>query len=448
MRLLLSWSVLGVALLVWAAPAVAQAPRPERPYRGLFGSGTGDAGQLLTATASVGAGFDDNVLADALGRSTPVVSSAARAGTVTTMSAGLAYSVETDAMTMGLSAGSSARYYPGNSTKFVRGSQGRMTLGMSPRTGTSVALGLSVASQPYQFSSLYPLIFEQVGEAPIPDLDIVATSETYVSYGGSASVSQRVSRRLSFGASYAQRRADRNALVNSIGEVRDGREGQFINQTAGAGLTYNIGRGLDVRSGYTYGEARYGDERTREHHSIDAGVNYNRSLSISRRTVLSFATGSSGVRSEERLRFMLTGNVALQHEIGRTWNAQVGYSRQVLINETWPEPVLADSVSVGVGGLITRRVQFVAVARGALGRLGVDRNAPGFDSAHASASINYALGRFVNLGVTYSYYQQHFGEGMRLSQRTLTSADRQSVRATVNMWAPLFQRARRSNAAR
>jgi outer membrane translocation and assembly module TamA len=53
-----------VATLVVAAPAGAQTPRSERPYRGLFAGDTGNAQQLLTLSASLGGGYDDNIFAN------------------------------------------------------------------------------------------------------------------------------------------------------------------------------------------------------------------------------------------------------------------------------------------------------------------------------------------------------------------------------------------------
>ncbi len=60
-RLLL---VVPVLAALAAAPAFAQISRPERPYRGLFGGGggSGEYEQSLTASLSLGGGYDGNVL--------------------------------------------------------------------------------------------------------------------------------------------------------------------------------------------------------------------------------------------------------------------------------------------------------------------------------------------------------------------------------------------------
>ena len=428
----LHWSALGVAVLVAATPALAQAPRPERPYRGLFGSGTGDAGQLLTASGSVGTGWDNDVVADIVGNSGGVTEGGSRSGTVASVSGALAYSYDTDPMSVGLSVGTSARYYPGNTTDLVRGTQARATVGASPRPGTSLSMNLSVAHQPYQLSSLFPVVFEpELGEPPIPDLDLISTPDLYLRYSADLGFSQRMSRRASFQASYTQHRAERGDVA-----------GAFSNQIAGAGLTYNLGKGLDARAGYRYGEARFSDGDTREHHAIEAGVDYNRALSISRQTTLSFGTGSTALRSKEELRFIFTGNATLNHEIGRSWNAWVGYARRVHMDETFLEPMVSDGLSVGLEGLISRRLQFNSFARGAIGK-GLERDAPGFDTVHAAATLSYAVTRFMNAGLTYAFYQQRFDEGAQLSVGIPRSADRHSVRATVSLWAPLFQRSRR-----
>ena len=59
--------LLALVAMLWSGSAVAQAPRPERPFRGLFGGGVGNTEQSLTAHASLGGSYDDNLLAEARG---------------------------------------------------------------------------------------------------------------------------------------------------------------------------------------------------------------------------------------------------------------------------------------------------------------------------------------------------------------------------------------------
>ena len=75
-------------------------------------------------------------------------------------------------------------------------------------------------------------------------------------------------------------------------------EFDYISQ--GAGVRYHRGltRNASLRLGYGFGGARYPNATTsaldrRGVHNIDAGVDYGRALSISRRTHFSFTTGSA-----------------------------------------------------------------------------------------------------------------------------------------------------------
>ena len=65
--------------MLLAASAAAQSVRPERPYRGLFASSSSDTEQELALNGSLGSGYDDNILADAQGRTTSSVLPPARA---------------------------------------------------------------------------------------------------------------------------------------------------------------------------------------------------------------------------------------------------------------------------------------------------------------------------------------------------------------------------------
>lgn len=427
-------SIVVVSALVPADGAEAQEWRPERPYRGLFAGGVGESEQLLTATASVGAGWDDNLVADAIGRNVLVsdVNQQFRGG-LSTASAGLAYSLNRARVGVGASAGTTARYYPSLAHRVIRRDYG--SIGTSANLGAGFSAHAAASYQPYTLRSLSPWLFEpRLGDSAIADEDLPASLEHYFAYSGGAGYTRRT-RRQTFSAAYNYR-----ARESSTGAER------FENHGASAGITHAVGKGLDLRLGYGYSEARYGEgDRRFVNHAIDAGVNYNRTLSFTRRTTLSFGTGSSAARSSrnERLRYRATGAARLDHEIGRTWNATLSFNRGLQFVETWPEPVFSDSAVAGVGGLITRRSYFQFTARALRGRGYFSAQGDGIESYAAAAGLNVAVTRYINTGLTYAYYHHQFGNGVSLPPGFAHDFERQSVRAFVSLWAPLFQRARK-----
>jgi hypothetical protein len=426
-----------LSFVLAVSSAEAQDFRSERPYRGLFGSGVADSEQLLRATASLGAGWDDNLVADATGRSVRVsdVSRGFRGG-LGTGSLGLSYSLDKETVGLGASVGTTARYYPGLGSRLIR--RDYATVGTSAVIGGGLTLQGSVAYQPYSLRSMMPgLNAEELGDLSIADEDFPASAEHYVAYAAGADYMRRVTARTTF-----------NALYNYGGRERLNEGGRFDRHIVGGSLSRTLTRDLSLQLGYRFIGAQYGGEQDHVNHVIDAGVNYNRALSFSRRTTLSFSTGTSASRDarNEALRFRATGSARLHHEIGRTWNASVSYDRGLRYMESWPEPVFSDGATAGLTGLLNRRtqVQFVARAMKGRGRLGLTQEGSSdLESLSATAGLTYAVSRHINTGVSYTYYAHQFGSDVPLPPGFARDFDRRSVRAFVSVWAPLFQRARR-----
>src|SRR3972149_6680328 len=87
------------ALLALALPAsdqiVQPTLRPDRPSRGLFGGGVGDASQQLILNVSFGGGFDDDLLAESAGSTfLPPGTQTPRSGQFGFGNTGLNYSVD------------------------------------------------------------------------------------------------------------------------------------------------------------------------------------------------------------------------------------------------------------------------------------------------------------------------------------------------------------------
>ena len=434
MRSLLS-SIVVVSLLACAPAAEAQW-RAERPYRGLFAGGLGETEQLLTVSGSLGTGWDDNLAADLTGQAfRPSDANRQFRGGVSTASATLSYSLNKTAISLGASAGTTARYYPSVDDQIIRREYG--SFGTSMILGGGFTAQADAVYQPYNMRALMPMMFEpRLGDPSIVDEDFPSSLEHYLGYGGNLGYTRRLSPRNTFSAGYNYRGRE---------PVRQSE--RFARHSVGADLSYAVGRGLSLQFGYGYSEALYGRNSSNRYgsHSINANVNYNRALSFSRRTTLSFGTGSTASRRSrnDSMRFRANGSAQLIHEIGRTWSANAAYHRGLQFLESWPEPVFSDSAMAGIGGLVTNRVSAQLTARAIRGRGFQTGDGNRMVSYGAVAGLTFAVTRHINTGLNYSYYVHDFSDRVMPVPGLPDSLDRRSIRAFVSMWAPLFQTARR-----
>jgi len=185
-------------------------------------------------------------------------------------------------------------------------------------------------------------------------------------------------------------------------------------------------------------------------HNFDTGVDYNRALSLTRRTSLAVSTGATAVSQDRVTRFDVIGTVTANREIGRTWGASLSYNRNVRFDEAFLQPVFSDGISAGFGGLINRRLSFhsgMGATRGTIGMSGTSSD-NGFDAVNAFAGLNSAINRYLSLGVNYTFYRYNFEQDPLVVSGLLPHMNRHSINVTLSGWAPVFQRGKRSNASR
>jgi hypothetical protein len=430
--------LLAVLLVPGATESYAQAARPQRPIQGLFGSGYGAADQSLVFGGSLGAGWDDNIFAGSGQRQGGVQDPRrARSGRYGLGSAGLSYGWARDRVQFGASASTTARYYPGTLASIVSSHGGSARFSMRVRQGTRLSAGQSIAYQPRNLLDLFAgLDDDDLGLLPIADEDTAIGLTRHRTLGTSArlSHSHQIDRRSSIYASYG--------YLHRQVSWSDRRYGRH---SVGGGYSRDLTPGLSLRIGYRYNNTRHYGESTVEPlqtHNIDGGVNYNRALSFSRRTTLSFSTGSRAVTNAGRTRFRATGSARLAHQIGRTWSTWVAYTRNVGFIDAFDQPFDYDAATGGIGGMLTRRVQFSASARASYGRLGF-AGGRRYDTFSGTAGVGLPLTRFLSAGASYVFHTYAFGEDVVLPPDMSRSLHRHGVRGTVSLSAPLYTRARR-----
>ena len=312
-----------VAALLCALPVAAQQQgRPERPYRGIFGGGVGDAEQLLTVNFGVSGGYDDNVLANAResggGSLDPRVAKSGGFGEAT---ADLAYALNRTRVGFAASLGTTQRSYTTGGEDFLGSYSGGASGWFQVAKRTRLNVTESSAYQPFLSYSFFPIPAAPEGElveVAEPTFDLAFGRQTQWRHSVLASVTQGLSSRasLTFGAGYETT----DASVTRLDQKNYSGSGRF---------NLTISRGFGVHFGYGYRDARYAaDEQTGRRpvmHNLDIGVDFNRPLSISRRTRLTFGTGSTAMKDYDLAVYRITANATLSHEFRRIWNAALAY---------------------------------------------------------------------------------------------------------------------------
>jgi hypothetical protein len=332
-------------LMLVTATGSAVAQTAGRPYRGLFGSGVGDASQVLSVSASLGGGYDDDVLAEATGEGGVSDPSAARSSGYGSFKGGLRYSLNRRRVSFGVSAGSSVRLYSDEIGGHVATHSVNTGGSFQLARRTSVTLSQRVSYQPFLTILPFPHVFDpDLGDIPPPQPELATADTAYIVYSSSANLSQQLSRRGSLGVSYSYSKSD---------FTHD--EAHFSTQTGGVRYSHALAKGLGAYVGYSYTDAQHTNGNNVTGQGLDAGIDYSRALSVSRHTTLTFGTGSTAVTDGVFTQYYVTGNASLAHQIGRTWSASLTYARSAQFLEAFSEPYFADTAAAGLTGLLHRR---------------------------------------------------------------------------------------------
>ncbi len=220
---------------------------------------------------------------------------------------------------------------------------------------------------------------------------------------------------------------------------------------AGVRFVREITRNTSLHLGYAYRMGRYDYLDTRSpytSHEIDAGVDYARSFTFWRRTTFAFTTGSSILADQplgtdvvgNHTRVFVNGTATLVREFLRSWSARAQYTRGVNYLDGFAAPILADSATFGVGGLLTRRITANAGGSASFGHVGLRRGRE--DNAYTTwtmfSAMNIALTRHLATFVNYFYYRYDIQSGVVLPTGIPAGYHRNGLRAGLKVWVPII----------
>ena len=425
-----------------STPVLAQRPlaRPERPSRALFGGGVGATEQLLKVDFMLGAGYDDDLSAEATGSAGTELPARERAsGTFGSLSGSISYAWNKELFKLNTSVSLDSRYYPHQARNFLSSYGAAVGGAYTPSERTSFSFNQTFSYLPYYSQAFFPPVYDtELGNVLLIPPTIAEQREEYFVSGTDLQFARGLSARTNLMAGYGYH--------TTTFSVRP----DFTDQTAMIAISHAIGRGLALRGGYSVTDAQYRTPGSPDHvrnGAFNGGLDFNRALSLTRRTRLQFNTGLAVTGNEAGNQYNVIGDAKLTREIGRTWHAGAAYSRSVQLSAFYPEPVLSDSAMFSYGGMVNRRVQCSASAGLSSGTVGVSVGDNSLLSLTAGGAVQVGLTRNLGLTVNYTYYRHTYGDAIVLPPGALRQFDRQSVSAQLAVWAPLMQR-RRANASR
>jgi hypothetical protein len=449
-----------LAMIMAALPTRAFAQM--RPFEGLFGTDTSRQHSLVFNFSLYG-GYDDNVVGS--GQSGGTASRAAQVGsTLYGFSAGLDYSHSGRRLTFGASADTGARYFPEQSDLSASNYGVGAGLGYLLTRYTRVSVSQAVSYRPrYQLGLLDGVDNPALGGSLPSNLDyVVAKRESWI-YRTTATLDRQLGRNTDVALLYGFRKQDFSGISGAelqtpevpatvtgtntpnvtpdtpqfVGTYRD-----VTSQTAGVRLHHRLTRNAGVRLGYTYTYADYPPPQARlvESHIFDVGIDYAKAFSPSRRTTLSFSTGSGMIDREGEQHWHFTGTANLNHQFSRVWVGNVRYRRGYAFQDAFDEPFFTDTVTAGLTGLFNPRVRWNLQGGYTSGQVGLqDRSDTGVQTVSGSTSIDYVITPLLSAFAQYVYYQYEFQQGVRLPVGLDRRFDRQGVRVGLMLRLPLIQ---------
>ncbi len=435
--------------------------QPEGPFREVFARRQRREGtQSMTFSLSGYGGYDSNVIGDTNGVGFDPSVQAGGSGLVGA-DAGLQYAKTGHRASFAGNLDGSYRYFPSRRSLSTSSVDAGVGLVYQLAHRTSVRLQESFAYEPYYQLGFFPSLGEPDLGAPIPsNLDFAVVKRQSVISTTSASIEQQLSRRstLTFDAQYFSQTLGHIPTIRQ--PATQGTAGQpgaqdTTGQAAaqnddargyGGGLHFSrlLSRYMTFRLGYEYLQFTYPEPTRRilKSNSIDAGVDYSRSLAFSRHTSLSFSTGTSIVSYDNRRFGEITGTASLVHLFTRNWQGALSYNRDMNFVQTLSRPLFADTASAELQGIINKR-WLMSITGGYLsGRLGLSRS----DSENSTVrtgtgafSLAYALTDYLRATFDYSYYTYRFSNDLVLPTTGLPpSFDRNSVRGGLQLVLPLI----------
>jgi hypothetical protein len=409
-----------IALLVPAlslpASALAQAPTGAQPR------------SLRLSIATFG-GYDSNI---STGTATDpeATPSAPYGGAMVSLN----YQIRTERFAFSTRGAADSRHYRADAPIDAVSYNGSVLFGAEVTPRLNVNASVNSRYSPRFLFSLLPIAGDIGPDIAPPPLDYAVSDQKVVSYATGGNAVLRVSRRSSL-----------NVAVSTGTQTLLDNNYDMTTRSYGGGYSYSVTRYASLRVGYRESITDYpafGITQPRRYaqRSFDAGINYSRPLSTSRRTTVSFGSGSSAIDNGQETFYTITGNASLSHQIGRSWETNLVYSRGLGVVAGFPEPFFADAVNANLRGRLTNTLTMLTTTGFANGNVGLGSNADNFASFQATTRLEKVVKRErIGLYGDYFYYGYRLGNATSPIAAIPRRVNRHGVRVGLIFRFPLIQ---------
>jgi hypothetical protein len=274
-------------------------------------------------------------------------------------------------------------------------------------------------------------------------LGVPGENDPGVAAGSDASVGTNASTTYSAATSVA-RQAGRHGLLTLDYDGRVTRftsgEGDTTSHRAAAAYSHEFAQGVAFRFGDGIRVLQAGTAERIVTQDIALGIDVNRTLTSTRRTSLSFTTGSSLMQTDTGLRFVPAGSATLTHRLGRSWQTAVKFDRGLQVADLVPQPFVANNSSMVMDGFLGRRASVRVRGGYSFGNFDLDGSSSPYESYIAEARAAVALGRHFQVYMEHLYYRYRFPDSLTLPTDVPLRREQYSLRFGLDIWAPLAGR--------
>jgi hypothetical protein len=429
-----------VVALAGGAPAAVAQSRPN--YPAVFGGASdkgSDARDVLSLSTTVTEAYDDNLRAEA--SAAPSVIQIG--GVYTSLTPEVSLQAHGSRLDFGANGTSSFRHYPSFGQTLA--TNHNVGAGFSARVTRETTLMVN-QSVNYAPQSLYGLFATSstpvLGQLIAAEPDYQTSSAWSYTYGTTAAVSHTINSRASLSLNGDFRYTGYTANATGLSNLRS--------SDAGGRFMYAVKRGLGLRLGYTYRQARYAALFRTAEHDLEIGFDYSRPLSSTRRLTIGFSLGPSLVSTgatqvtglsasgQSQLggdRYRVRGDVSLDYQIGRSWSARAEYHRGLSYVAGLAGPVYTDSASVETTGFLNRRVDFLLSAAYATGQMPSQSAAVApFTTYTGDARLRFAVSHQCAAYVEGLFYDYAFDPRLVIVPGMPDHFKRTGARTGITLW--------------